>query len=354
MSNIFNYFPGTNTAFGFKSFYKNIISKNEANKIIYLKGGPGTGKSTMMTNVGEHFAKIGNNIEYHHCSSDMQSLDSVVVKELGFCIMDATAPHTMDPRYPGVFEEIINLGECWDSHKLRENGSVITAMADEISSKFKAAYSHFHSANYFWEKIKDLNSEDRDLLKFNELLNCIDSDILSGFSYGVARERQIFVTSITYEKVKTYIEEKIVDFDKVYVLNGEPGEGKEDILDYIHKRLLLKDVFMEVYLNPLNPNFIEHIVLPDLKVAFVSENEFNNLKFEGNNLLKTSVQNSTSQDPNAMELYHANFYEFLKLAEEELMKSAQLHHDLEKIYIKTMDFDKIDRINDEILKLALS
>ena len=352
MFKILNYFPGTNTAFGFKSFYGNIISKNEANRVIYLKGGPGTGKSTIMKNVGKYFADRGNNVEYHHCSSDMQSFDGVVVKELGFCMMDAMAPHTMNPNYPGAFEEIINFGECWDSDKLRENREKIVTIVDEISSKFKLAYSHFNCADYFWEKIKGSNSENRDVLNYNKLLHYLDDDIFRSIPYGEARERQIFVTSITYENVVTFIEEKITDFEKVYVLNGDPGEGKEDIIDYIHKRLLLKDVFMEVYFNPLNPNFIEHIVLPDLKMAFVCENEFNNLSFKGDNLLNSSPEKPGRFDSYEMKLYKANFYEFIRLAEEELGKAYQMHMNLEKIYIKTMNFEEIDRINDNILKMA--
>jgi len=352
MSKILNYFPGTNTAFGFKSFYENIILKNEANRIIYLKGGPGTGKSTIITNIGKYFEDTGNNIEYHHCSSDIQSFDAVVVRELGFCIMDGTAPHTMDPSYPGAIEEIINLGECWNSEKLRENREGIVSIVDEISSKFKLAYSHFNSANYFWEKIKRFNSENREVLNYNKLLHCLDSDILRSIPCGKARERQIFVTSITYENVINYVEEKITDFENVYVLNGEPGEGKEDIIDYIHKRLLLKDVFMEVYFNPLNPNFIEHIVLPDLKIAFVCENEFNNLSFNGDILTISSLQKTCKFDSYEIELCRANFHEFIRLAEEELKKSYQLHRNLEKIYVKTMDFEKIDRIYDNILKIA--
>ena len=41
-------FPGGNTSLGFFSYYNNIISQEEANRIFVIKGGPGVGKSTFM------------------------------------------------------------------------------------------------------------------------------------------------------------------------------------------------------------------------------------------------------------------------------------------------------------------
>jgi hypothetical protein len=195
-----------------------------------------------------------------------------------------------------------------------------------------------------------LNLEKRDILKFNKLLGFIDENILSSIPYGKPRERETFVTSITYDDVKTFIEEKIIGFNKVYVLNGEPGEGKEDILDYIHKRLMIKDCHMEIYYNPLNPNFIEHIVLPDLKLAFVSENEFNNLRFKGQ-ILSDAINPIDSYEK---ELYFINFHEFIKLAISELKNTSIIHRDLEKIYKKAMNFDEVNKIYDEILNQVLN
>ena len=47
-----HYFPGNNTPEGFFSYYGYILGQREAEKIICIKGGPGTGKSTFLTKVG--------------------------------------------------------------------------------------------------------------------------------------------------------------------------------------------------------------------------------------------------------------------------------------------------------------
>ena len=52
-----HYFPGNNTPQGFFSYYKYILGQREANRIICVKGGPGTGKSTFMKRIGQRFAE---------------------------------------------------------------------------------------------------------------------------------------------------------------------------------------------------------------------------------------------------------------------------------------------------------
>lgn len=85
-------FPGGNTSKGFYSFYRYILGQEDANRIICIKGGPGTGKSSLMKKVAAHFLTKGYSIEYHHCSSDNNSLDGLVVKELKVAILDGTSP----------------------------------------------------------------------------------------------------------------------------------------------------------------------------------------------------------------------------------------------------------------------
>ncbi|RKD32467.1 ATPase [Thermohalobacter berrensis] len=85
-------FPGGNTSKGFYSYYDYIIEK-DANRIFIIKGGPGVGKSSMMKKIAKEMIDRGYNIEYHHCSSDNNSIDGVVIPKLRVGLIDGTAPH---------------------------------------------------------------------------------------------------------------------------------------------------------------------------------------------------------------------------------------------------------------------
>ena len=60
-------FPGSNSAYGFYSFYDQII-EDDAARIFVIKGGPGVGKSTLMARIGDELMKRGFDVEHHCCS----------------------------------------------------------------------------------------------------------------------------------------------------------------------------------------------------------------------------------------------------------------------------------------------
>lgn len=66
-------------------------------KRYYIKGRPGSGKSTMLKKILEQAKNLGLNVEVYHCGLDPNSLDMILIEELGFCIFDSTAPHEYFP-----------------------------------------------------------------------------------------------------------------------------------------------------------------------------------------------------------------------------------------------------------------
>src|SRR5690554_4834483 len=117
-------FPGGNTSQGFYSFHDNIIGSNK-NMLYILKGMPGGGKSSLMKYIAEKVLKEGYNVEYHHCPSDPESIDGIVIEELNIGIVDGTAPHIIDPVYPGLVDRLIDLGQFIDVRKLSDSKNQI-------------------------------------------------------------------------------------------------------------------------------------------------------------------------------------------------------------------------------------
>ena len=113
------YYLGANTPVGFYSLYDELIDLERARDVRILKGGPGCGKSTLMRQVGEAMEERGHTVEYIRCSGDPDSLDGVVIPALGAAVVDGTAPHVIEPRYPGLVERYVDLGAFCDRAALR-------------------------------------------------------------------------------------------------------------------------------------------------------------------------------------------------------------------------------------------
>ncbi len=109
---------GGNTPSGFFTPLGEFVNSKEYHTFI-LKGGPGTGKSTLMKKIAGKF-ESSEKVSVFYCSSDPDSLDAVVLHTSGVVIVDGTAPHVFDPLYPGLFQTIINLGRSWNEESLQE------------------------------------------------------------------------------------------------------------------------------------------------------------------------------------------------------------------------------------------
>lgn len=192
-------FPGGNTSQGFFSFYNYILTE-KIQKIYILKGGPGVGKSTFMSYIGEKLQARGFDLEYHYCSSSNGALDSVVIPPLGVAILDGTAPHIVDPKYPGVIDQIINLGDYWDPKGLQKYKREILDCTEEVSRCFRRVYGNLAQAKLLKEEIKSYyrDSQALDMEGLNKIAIEVISEIFTKPSpKPTPRERHLFASAIT-------------------------------------------------------------------------------------------------------------------------------------------------------------
>lgn len=63
----------------------------------FIKGRPGTGKSTFLKKLLRRATSMGYDAEVYYCSFDKDSLDMVIVRELSLAVFDSTAPHELFP-----------------------------------------------------------------------------------------------------------------------------------------------------------------------------------------------------------------------------------------------------------------
>ena len=130
MSNVntkLKYFASANGYSGFRSYFSNVFKREEYKKLYILKGGPGTGKSSFIKKVLSVFSDETIKREAIFCSSDIRSLDGVILEKAGVkvAVIDGTAPHTSDAIFPGAVDKITNLGDAWDSKLLQNNRDII-------------------------------------------------------------------------------------------------------------------------------------------------------------------------------------------------------------------------------------
>jgi len=137
------YFAGANTADGFAPSYPIFIRERELDRLYIIKGGSGTGKSSVIRACASEAARLGAEVTMLLCSSDPSSADAAILRGQNgrtAAILDGTAPHTLDPEFPGAVSEIVNLGLYWEGDILRRRRGEITALCAEKKESYARAY----------------------------------------------------------------------------------------------------------------------------------------------------------------------------------------------------------------------
>lgn len=100
-------FLGAATPRGSVDYVPNLTAN--AAKRIFVKGRPGSGKSTMLKKLAAAAERQGIDVDVFHCGFDPNSLDMLVFPELSLAIFDSTAPHEHFPNREG--DEILDMYE---------------------------------------------------------------------------------------------------------------------------------------------------------------------------------------------------------------------------------------------------
>ena len=142
------YFAAANTQDGFISYFDRIFDPSDLTDLYIIKGGPGTGKSSMLRRVASAAEKNGYEVVYYYCSSDPASLDGILIPELSFGMLDGTSPHMTDPVYPGAADTVFDFFPYFNVKRLKERREDIKTLTDKnkLLHNRSAAYRRFAGA----------------------------------------------------------------------------------------------------------------------------------------------------------------------------------------------------------------
>lgn len=138
-------FLGAATPEGARDFVPNLT---EGLKRYLIKGRAGSGKSTLLKKLAKAAAERGFDIEIYHCGFDPDSLDMVIVREIGVAVFDSTAPHEYFPEHAD--DEIIDTYELFCKPGTDEaHAETIQMLQEQYRSKMKESTAKLKEALSF-------------------------------------------------------------------------------------------------------------------------------------------------------------------------------------------------------------
>ena len=331
------YFASANGFGGFRSNFAKVFTPKDVERLFVIKGGPGTGKSTLMREIANHH-KDDSDITYIHCSSDPRSLDAIILNKNGckIAVADGTSPHAIEPKYPGVFETLIDLGKGFKLSELAEMKNDIITFTNEKSSAYENAYHHLDLAGQTAYKIHNILVKTGIYHKAELLVKqMINADQNAKNQYSSS---PLLLSAFCKDGLVRFSKE--TDNKRMIKISGD-GISEYLIMESL-RSYAATSIGGVSYCCALCENMTDFIELSDYIICVGTvENSF-----DSSALVKDMDDYNSLKDVYDQNLNEARMY---------LKKASEYHFKLEKIYSARIDFtandktlqymlDKIDKI----------
>lgn len=337
-------FAGVNTPCGFYSRFDSIMEENTKNRKIFIKGGPGTGKSTLMKKICERADKEKFDFEVFHCSADSDSLDGVYIPDLNTAIIDSTAPHNCDPVYPGIGGEIFNVGDCIKTEILRENAEATEFFTMKKQRAYKKGFEFLSAALPLIENMISEYEASADIRGIYDESEKLISRLL-GYSKekGTGKCRELFMSAITGDG---YVNFADTVFKGSYLISIKGAYGAHVILRRLAEACISKGLDITKFYCPMQPDCKEeHLIIPDLGVCLTTYDYY--VHVTGDEVI--DLDGYISFNPSSGNIQ--DFNDTLIGKAIDCFQDAKVSHRfIESFYIPAMDFDTIEARSEKLIE----
>lgn len=351
------YFLGANSGEGFVSHFTDNYNCFDGWRAFIIKGGPGSGKSSFMKYVAVKAADRGYKTELCPCSSDPDSLDGLIIKDLKTVIIDGTAPHVAEPKYPGACEQIINLGAFWNGEALYENAEKIISVTNQNKKLHTAVSAYISAAG---ELIYDnfmLSRQCADRQKVERFAENASQRLIPKKANRKPREWVRFLCGVTPKGIIAYGDTVERFYKNIIVIDDKYGGVSNTVMNTVRETALSRGYEIITVKNPFLPSKItDHILIPELSLAFVREYEYMSFSKQYRRIHSRRFTdiNSVRAVRNRITFNRRAARELLLGAVNTLSKAKAVHDEIEKYYIDAMDFSALTRFAEEKANQILS
>jgi len=265
------FFLGANSPAGFYSLYDELVDPYTDERLYIIKGGAGCGKSSFMRTIAEGLIGAGLRVEYIHCSADPEALDAIYIPALKTAYADGTAPHVMEPTYPAVLDQYINLGAFYDLEALAPHKGQVIVLTHAYKSLYARAYDCIAAACGVVREIGSLVADEAVIAALKKRTQGIIAREIGKRRKGEGKVTRRFLTALTHKG-------HIACFDTVEALGGRVYhlDNHLGLAHYMLNDLLEAAAVVGLDCiacpSPLYPERLDHLFIPLLDLAFISSN----------------------------------------------------------------------------------
>lgn len=332
------YFLAANGFSGFRCRFDSLLASNEIKRLYIIKGGSGVGKSTLMREVSAHFSDAGFEVEEILCSSDPSSLDGVVISSgtTLIVLIDGTAPHEYDMKYPAMRDSTIDLSKHIDEKAIEKKSESIVSLIKEKKKYYDFAYKYLHLAGKSYKILMDTTEP---YIKIDEIKSLVKN------LFGEERCKECTVHSRLYSAFSRnglfYLDTGDSRFKKAYYF--ESGYRTQILFSYLVNEIKKYRSDITIFPSPFSDNIIDGFSVNDeaiFKMSDIAPTYKTDCYFE-----KISIK-----DDDLISTGERIFDMSISCATGALSSAFENHIALEEIYGSSMDFKKNRNVTKNLIE----
>lgn len=340
------WFLGANAPKGYYSKFDQLFRTAPNGKCFLLKGGPGTGKSTMLRKIAKELYEKGFETELVFCSADTDSLDAVLTSDGSFAAADATLPHAVEPKYPGAFETTVDLCSCWDEKKLRKSKAEIVSLFELNRRLHEEARRYISAAAALLDEAARLGMDSVFQEKVEKTAFRICAREFGRKIRKRGTEKQRFLSAVTDKGVFFFNNTPKILCERIYLLDDDPGAVSRIFMNTVRKNALENGLDIITCRCPLFPlEKIEHIFIPELRLGFVTANKRHKLEVVPYRIIHSrrfTDRKKFSENKIRIKFALRSASNLIDEAALCMKEAKAVHDELESYYIPAMDFSKVE------------
>ena len=343
-----DFFLGATTPAGFKGYFEP-LRREPGMQMLLIKSGPGCGKSTLMKHLAQAAEQQGQRIEKIHCASDPDSLDGVIFLDQKRAIIDATAPHVVEPDAPGADELVVSLYHTIDAGKIK------ALFARNAALRGRAA-RYIASAGSLMLDSRRAEACSANFEKVRRYVKRLCTRLLPR-TEGTASEELRLLSAITPKGPVFYHGTVQALADRYIVFRDDYGAISRLLLELIRAEALARGYQIITCPCAMHPeDQIDHLFIPSLRLAFLTDNPWHPVHISG----VQAVRCTRFLDREHMAGFRARL-RFNERAATELLDQAvalmaqakSCHDELETYYRAAVDFAEVEKVTEETIKAML-
>ena len=346
------FFLGANTPQGFVGFADELYDPTDGWQAYLIKSGPGTGKSSLMRRIYERLTALSIDAEAICCSSDPSSLDGVIFPQLRMCILDATAPHVVEPKVWGAVEQLVPLAICVDEALLHEQAAEVRRVTEDNRTLHAQCRKYIHAAGALLKENRRIGAAALDEEKVRRLACRVARQEFGGTGEGRLTHR--FLSAITPDGPVVFHETLQALCPRIYTVEDDHGAAASLFLSELARHAKRAGVDGIVCPCPMAPEEgPEHLLFPAIGVGFTTSNAFHKADYPVYRRIHATRFSDTEQLRARRQITAFNRRAARELLEQAqgLAAEAKVAHDrMEAFSIAAMNWDGAQAMGDAVLR----